>query len=149
MPAPVFGRIDKPEQLNLDPFKFKLIGYRRIDGEEPEEVEYEFTASGVQPFYSQLDIVRAAAAGNGLLATSESVNFIELSLVDDAERARFRETLETPNVFFESSVIGEIQNWLLEEYSGRPTRPRTARRSGASRGGRRSPGAAGAKASRA
>ncbi len=143
--AKVFGRVENPEQINLDPFDFTLIGYR--DGPAGrEEVPYKFTAGGVRPFAIQLDIVRAAAEGNGVLQSDKVVQFVEQSLVDDAERAKFREAIEQPDVYFEAGVIAEISDWLSETYTGRPTPPRTARRSGRSSGGRRSTAAAGARA---
>jgi hypothetical protein len=144
--APVFGRVDNPEQLNLDPFKFTLAGYKVQPDGSNEEVLHEFTASGVRPFYMQIEFVRAAAAESGILGAQAIADFVEQSLLDDAERQRFRETLETPGVFFDAEVLASISNWLSETYTGRPTRPRTARRSGPARGGQRSTGAGTAKA---
>lgn len=138
MTAPVFGRVEHPEEINLDPFTFTLVGYRQMpDGEKREET-FQFTASGVRPYYVQIDMTRAAAADNGVLAGKAIADYVELALVDDDERARFREVLETPDVYFEAGVLAEISNWLGETYSGRPTKRPTASRSGASRGGRRS-----------
>lgn len=147
MPTPVvFGRIDKPEQLNLEPFDFTLVGYRE-NGNGREEVPYKFTVSGFAPFYVNLEIVQATAEHNGTLAMDRVIEYVERSLLNDEERERFREALAQPDVFFEGDVLTQIWNWLTEQYNDRPTRPRTARRSGRSGGGRRSTGAAGATAS--
>jgi hypothetical protein len=142
--AKVFGRVDDPDQINLDPFDFTLIGYRETPTGR-EEVPYKFTAGGVRPFAIQLDIVRAAAEGNGVLQSDKVVRFVEQSLVNDEERIKFRDAIEQPDVYFEAGVLAQISDWLSETYQGRPTRPRTARRSGASRGTRRSTAAASAR----
>lgn len=142
--AKVFGRVDDPAQINLDPFDFTLIGYRDSPTGR-DEVPYKFTAGGVRPFAVQLDIVRAAAEGNGVLQSDSVVRFVEQSLVDDEERVKFRDALEQPDVYFDTGVLAQISDWLSETYTGRPIRPRTARRSGASRGGRKSTAAAGAR----
>lgn len=139
----VFGRVDKPEQLNLEPFKFTLVGYRHLDS-ETEEVTYEFTASGVQPFGKQINMVRVTGE-DGRMGGAAVIDYIETSLVSDEERVRFREALDEPDVYFDGEVLGQIGLWLLETYSDRPTQPRTARRSGQSRGGRRSTAAANGK----
>jgi hypothetical protein len=147
MASPVFGRVEKPEQLNLDPFKFTLVGYRVLDDGSKEEVSFGFTASGVRPFYVQIDMVRAAASESNVLSAEAIAKYVEVSLLNDQERERFRDTLEMPDIFFEAEMLGEVANWLGDTYSSRPTKSPTARRSGQSRGGRRSTGAASAKAS--
>lgn len=141
-PAPVFGRLDKPEQLNLEPFPFTVAGYRRLEDGSQEEVTESFKASGVRPFYVQLDIVKAAASSNGLMASDRVISFVEQSLVDDDERARFRAFLEQPDVYVQAEVLGQISDWLSETYSDRPTKSPSAKRGGRSQGGRRSTAAA-------
>ncbi|HEY4452387.1 MAG TPA: hypothetical protein VGN13_12430 [Solirubrobacteraceae bacterium] len=143
MPAPpVFGRLDKDEQLNLEPFKFSVAAYKQDDDGTQHEVTYEFTASGIRPFYVQLDIVKAAASGNGLLSSDRVISFVEQSLLNDDERARFRDLLSQPDVFVKGEVLSQISDWLAETYSDRPTKPPTAKRGGRSRAGQRSMAAA-------
>ena len=140
MTAPVFGRVDKPEQLNLSPFKFTLVGYRLGEDGTHEEVPFDFTVSGVRPFYVQIELIRAQGAGSGLLMYEKSVELIEKALLDDEERKRFRETLALSDVSFEVQSIVEIAAWLDEAYADRPTKSPTASRSSRARGGRKSTG---------
>lgn len=136
MAAPVFGRVDKPEQLNLEPFKFTLVGYRRQENGDSEEVKYEFTCTGVQPFGSQIDIIRSSGIGVGGQGAAV-ISYIEKSLISDDERVKFREALDEPDVFFDGAVLGQVAEWLMETYTDRPTLPRAASRSGRSRTGKR------------
>lgn len=146
MPAPIFGRVEKPEQLNLSPFKFTLIGYRPTD-DGHEEAPFDFTVSGVRPFYVQIELIRAQAAGSGILMYEKAVELIEMALLNDEERTRWRETLGLPDVSFEVQSIVEIAAWLDEAYADRPTKSPTASRSSRARGGRRSTGARSERAS--
>lgn len=145
--TPVFGRIENPGSLNLGPFKFTIAGTRHDpqDGTN-KEVTFEFTAKGVRPFYVHMDMVRAAAAEDGTLSAAALIDFVELALLNDDERARWRETLESPDILFQGTMLGEVSDWLTEQYAARPTQPASASRSGASPGGRRSSAAAGGRA---
>lgn len=144
--APVFGRLDEPESLNLKPFTFQLVGYRKKTTSGVEEVTTEFTCSGVRPFGAWLDLLQSSAPGSGITPLTTVVHYIEQSLVDDDERGRFRETLADPDVFYDSGVLGAVSNWLAETYNERPTLPPTGSPGGRSGGGRKSSAAASAKA---
>jgi hypothetical protein len=146
MATKTFGAIEHPEQLNLSPFKFTLVGYRQIES-GLEEVQHEFTCAGCRPFYTQIELIKAAAADKGVVAAAAVQQAIEESLLNDEERARFGEALGEPGVYFEDSVMAEIGNWLTETYTGRPTQPHAASSSGRVSGGRRSTGGAGGRAS--
>lgn len=130
--SPVFGRIARPEQLNLEPLPFTIIGYA-VSDEGREEVRYEFAASGHQPLVSLVDLV--TSNGNAL---AKAIAYLEDALIDDDERARFRDTIAQSDVYIDSGVLDQVAGWLVATYAERPTKPRTGSRSGRQRTGPKS-----------
>jgi hypothetical protein len=140
-PPPIFGRIDKPETINFEPFDFRIAGYRETeDGGRIEEV-HTFTASGIRPFYTQVEVTKAAAANNNTLAGATLADQLEKCLINDEERERWRQTLGAPDVYFDAGMLLEVIVWVTEQYADRPTQPRSDSHSSPRRAGRSSRGA--------
>jgi hypothetical protein len=82
-----------------------------------------------------LDFVRRADSDSGGVAAEAIIQFLEDSL-EDADRDRFVAMIRSDDVIVEMDVLGDIAGWLIEQYTTRPTKPRTRPANGRSSIGR-------------
>jgi hypothetical protein len=109
-----------------------------------KEERHHFTCSGVNPYGAFIDLMAAAGTIASLRAQQE---YVEASLIDDAERERFREVTHSQGLRLNINLMDELSSLLVKAYAQRPTSPRSGSTTGARRGGRRSAGAARERAS--
>ena len=83
-----------------------------------------------------LDFVRRADSESGGSAADAIVDFLEDSIADDSERTQFITMIRDPDVIVEVETLGEIAGWLIEQYTTRPTKPRSRSSNGRSSIGR-------------
>lgn len=69
-----------------------------------------------------LDFVAKADTNSAGGAADALYSFFKEALPGD-QYERFMTLLHDPNVIIDMEKIGEIANWLVEEYGKRPTRP--------------------------
>jgi hypothetical protein len=74
------------------------------------------------------------------------LEFLQAVIVD-ADAERFNVMLHDKDIIVDGEVLTEVVNWLLAEYTGRPTSPSTSSRSGRSKIGNGSKSGASRKAS--
>ena len=127
---PVFGRIDKPQDLNLDPLTFTLVGYHTNGTGEVTDIEESFAVSPIQPFSAMVELMGVIASTGGQVQLNQASEVVLKSLVSDAERERFAACLDADGVYYDSSAIFGAMNWLIETYAERPTRRPTGAASG-------------------
>jgi len=82
-----------------------------------------------------LDFVRRADSDSGSVAAEAIVSFLEDSL-EEGERERFVAMIRDPEVIVEVETLGDIAGWLIEQYTTRPTKPRSRPQGGRSSIGR-------------
>jgi len=82
-----------------------------------------------------LDFVRRADSNSGSVAAEAIIQFLEDSL-EEPDRERFVAMIRDPDVIVEVETLGEMAGWLIEQYTSRPTKPRTRPAGGRSSIGR-------------
>jgi len=82
-----------------------------------------------------LDFVRRADSNSGGMAADAIVEFLEDSL-EENDKERFVAMIRDPEVIVEVDTLGEIAGWLIEQYTSRPTKPRSRSAGGRSSTGR-------------
>lgn len=82
-----------------------------------------------------LDFVRRADSDSGGVAAEAIIQFLEDSL-EEPDRDRFTSMIRDPDVIVEMDMLGDIAGWLIEQYTARPTKPRTRPANGRSSIGR-------------
>lgn len=129
--TPVFGRSDSSDEVmderNRDPIAFRIAGHNVVTD---EWLEYEFHARGSVPTGSLMSFV-ASYNESEEAQTVAFLDFLFRSLVS-SDRGRWRAVLDDEEVEFQAEMIGEIVDWLVKEWTGRPLRSVSASRAGAS-----------------
>lgn len=95
----------------------------------------EFACRPALPGTTLLDFVRRADSDSGGMAAEAIVQFLEDSL-DDPDRQRFVTMINDPDQIVEVETLGEIAGWIVEQYTSRPTKPRSRSANGRSTAGR-------------
>jgi hypothetical protein len=93
-----------------------------------------FTAVPSVPGAKLLDFIADADSNDGGRAAQALVDFLEGAIIED-DRERFRNLIRDPEQSVEIEVIAEICEWLVGEYSQRPTTPPTQPSAGPSPSG--------------
>jgi len=79
-----------------------------------------FTAQPSIPGAVLLDFIADADSGDGGRAAQALVDFIEKVVVED-EREAFRDVIRDPEKDIDIATLAEICEWLVGEYTARPT----------------------------
>jgi hypothetical protein len=95
----------------------------------------EFSCRPALPGTALLDFVRRADSDSGGTAAEAIVEFLEESLEGD-DRDRFSAMIRDPDQIVDVETLGEIAGWIVEQYTSRPTKPRSRPASGRSTAGR-------------
>lgn len=95
----------------------------------------DFQCRPALPGAQLLDFVRRADAESGGAAAEAIVEFLEDSL-EEADRERFTTMIRDPDVIVEVETLGEIAGWIVEQYTNRPTKPRSRSVAGRTKTGR-------------
>jgi len=115
-----FGKTSTLE--DFPPLSFKL---------NDEEFQCKQAMSGA----ALLDFVRRADSNSGGMAAEAIVDFLNGSLEDD-DAVRFEAMIKDPDRIVEVETLGDIAGWLVEQYTARPTKPRSRSANGRSTAGR-------------
>jgi hypothetical protein len=81
-----------------------------------------------------LDFVRRADSNSGGMAAEAIIEFLG-NAMDGDDADRFEALIKDPDRIVQVETLGEIAGWLVEQYTARPTRPRSRSASGRSSGG--------------
>jgi hypothetical protein len=90
----------------------------------------EFTCKPAIAGAVLLDFVRRADAASGGMAAEAIVEFLEDSLESDEDKERFMAMIRDPDVVVQVDVLGTIAGWLIEQFTARPTKPRSRAQGG-------------------
>jgi hypothetical protein len=115
-----FGKTQALDEY--DPLGFKLN-------------EEEFSCRPALAGAALLDFVRRADSESGSVAAEAIIQFLEDSL-EEPDKDRFVTMIRDPEIIVEVETLGEIAGWLIEQYTTRPTKPRTRPSNGRSSIGR-------------
>jgi len=138
----VIGRVQNPEELDLEPLELTIVGYTL----DHKEVAETFHFRPVMPAGAQLEIIRHTnEIGN--VALPAVVKFVEECLVE-GELEAFTAFLHRPDVMIVPGTIVDLYRALTEYYAARPTRLSSASASGGSAAKRTSRASARSAASR-
>lgn len=109
----------KSKRTDLPPLEFEITFDRlNDDGEWVEETE-KFTARPMIPSGVMLDIASAMEKSVGI-QTAEVIKMMNTAIIAE-DKNRFTELINDPDVAITIETLGEILEWLAEEYAGRPT----------------------------
>lgn len=118
--------------------------YKDFGGESDEYDELGFTLWGEDfECYPQvqgvslLGFVKEAASGDGARAADALLGFFS-TVMPEGEFTRFDKLWKDPKRVVSIEKIGEIAEWLTEQYSERPTKASSSSSNGRSRSGRTS-----------
>lgn len=134
---PAVGRVENPDELDLDPIVVPVVGYTL----DRQEVVEKFTFRPTMPAGEWFDIVNDAD-NLGVITDHKLARYLLAALVDDKERERWSTFLHRNDIIFPVSRLGDLYSTLTEYYAARPTmrpaasrgtRPTTRRTSGAAR----------------
>jgi len=97
--------------------------------------EEEFTARPAVPGALLLDFVAEADSEDPVRAADAVMSFFDLALVDE-DKDRFRDFIRDPDVAIQMDIIAQVIEWLVEQYTARPTPPPSPSRNTRTRSGR-------------
>jgi len=121
----VVGRKEAPP--TFEPIIVPVAAYD-ILGQETVE---SFAFRPVMPAGAVITAFRAIQP-NGVLASGRVMEFLDKSLLNDLERKRFQEFLDRDDLMIDADLIVEVYQAVTEEWTARPTRPRSGSGSGGS-----------------
>jgi hypothetical protein len=140
MKLDAIGRVDKPEEIDVEPITIPVIGYTRAHKEVCEEFNFRPTRPWGNLFAMfEADDERGFAGG--------TVRWLHNCLLDDAERERWKTFLLRDDVEIEQATIEGVFSSLSETYSARPILPRSASTGGGAQTKRTSQAASRSRAS--
>jgi hypothetical protein len=84
----------------------------------------EFQCRPALPGAMLLDFVRKADAESGGAAAEAIIQFMEEAL-EEPDQERFTAMIRDPDIIVEVETLGEIAGWIVEQYTSRPTKPRS------------------------
>jgi len=114
---------------NIASKRHKSFAVRNIDDAEPLTFDLggeEFNCYAEVQGKTILDIMKVAAAGDeesrGVLMAVSILDFFE-KVMPPEEYTRFEALMEDPKRIVPMDTLSEIMQWLIEEYTDRPTPP--------------------------
>lgn len=135
------GRVENPQELDLDPIVVPVVGY---DQDHKEHVE-EFKFRPIQPTGASIEVLRQQDE-QGNVPVKTVLLFLDKCLMPE-EKERWDSFLDDPHVFVAQDTIVALYEVIMQVYSDRPTVRQSASPSGAANSRRTSGGAARGKAS--
>jgi len=106
-----------------EPISFTIVGYHRTDVDDdgkPVEGRWTFKARGSAPLGSIMEVLHAAHGDRA--AGAQLIRLFMSCLAGDAERQRFGELMDTETYDVDRMLLGEIVEWLNEQWTGTPFR---------------------------
>lgn len=144
MELPVIGRVENPDELDLDPIVVPIVGYAMKDR---KEVLTKIKFRPVLPLGSALDVIRQTQT-NGNVPGPAIMEYLD-SCITDEDTEKWRELLGRRDIAIQMSTLIDVYRQLTEFYSGaRPTQASSGSAGGRSQTGTTSKGGAGGKASK-
>jgi len=113
----VVGRVENPEQLDLQPLEIEVVGYTL----ERKEVAETFRFRPVPPTGAALAIVRQTMP-NGNVPLGPVLDYLDKCLLEE-DQQRFQDYLNRDDVMIEQAAVIDLYTALTEFYTARPTRP--------------------------
>lgn len=111
------GRVENPDELDLEPVRVPLVGYT-LEGKEVSET-FQFrpqVATG-----ASLDVIRQTdAQGNTQL--DAIFKYLDRSLLDDSERDAYNTFLNRDDVMIKAGALLDLYRALSSYYAARPTK---------------------------
>lgn len=114
------GRVENPQELDLDPIIVPIVGYTL----QREEVIERFSFRPVIPWEQFLDLADAQMTGGGVQAGVLRRFLQDCLLAED--RDRWHEFTRRDDVIVDPSTWAAAYQALMEVYEARPTMPRSA-----------------------
>lgn len=120
------GRVEHPEELDLDPLVVPIVGYTR----DKQEIVEEFRFRSVQPTGAALNILRQSrldADGDLVTPMPQLMAFLD-SCVLPEDRETWQGWLDKTNneIYVEQDTLMAVYRALSEFYSARPTMRRSS-----------------------
>jgi hypothetical protein len=135
------GRVDNPEDLDLDPVVVPVVGYNA----DREEVIFEVIFRAMQPTGEAMDLLKVAdAAGNVPIGIVFA--YLDACVTED-NREAWQKFLHGPDLNIEQSTIIELYKTISSYYADRPTQQRSVSHNGRVTSGKTSRAAARSKGS--
>ena len=136
------GRVENPQELDVEPITIPVVGYTT----GRKEVCEEFNFHPSLPWGNTFDMFEAEN-GSGP-KPGGVIKWLYNCLLDDDERERFRAFCKREDVIIAQQTMEDIFQSLAETYAARPTLPRSASTGGGASTKRTSQAASRASASR-
>lgn len=144
MELPVVGRVENPDDLDLDPIVVPIAGYTIKD---KKEVVTKIKFRPVLPLSSALDVIRQTQS-NGNVPGPAIMEYLD-SCITDEDAEKWAELLARRDLAIQMDTLIEVYRQLTEFYSGeRPTPASSDSPGGRSQTGTTSKAGAAAKASK-
>ena len=118
------GRVEHPEDIDLEPIEVPVIGYT-VDHEEVEEI---FSFRGVQPTGASIEVLRNIN-DDGNVPVKLILDFVDACLLG-SDQEKWKEFVNDPDVYIEQDTLIELYKTIMEVYAARPTMPPSDSRSG-------------------
>jgi hypothetical protein len=124
MELEAIGRVEHPEELELEPITIPIVGYTR----EKEEVIQPVNFRPVQPTGAALDVLRMTNV-KGDVPVAPVMRFLDECVVEE-DRKSWDDFLNDPTVYIEQDTLIQLYRVLTEVYSSRPTAQRSVSHNG-------------------
>lgn len=108
----------KSKRSNLPPLEFEIEYERLLNGEWTEQTD-KFMANGMVPGGVMLELAAAMEKPVGV-QSEELIGLLNAAIVRE-DRIRFMQLIKDPDATIAIETLGEILEWLAEEYGNRPT----------------------------
>jgi hypothetical protein len=137
----VFGEVENPDDLNLDPIVVEVVGYT-IDHKRESEV---FRFRPMAPTWLSMDLARKHSA-SGQVNEADAGDFLDHCMLEE-DRPKWIAFLSRDDLMIEMTTILKVYNAISEVYVARPTTAPSASSGGRARTTRTSRAGARSKAS--
>ncbi len=109
-------------ETGLEPIEFAVRFHFTDERPAEEEVFHAHPRKTAGADITYGSIIRITPDGRTIMDTAGIRMFVDKVLVE-ADKTRFGRLLDDPFRVVDGAQLGEIVNWLIEEYGGRPTGP--------------------------
>lgn len=109
-----FGRVENPEELDLEPIEIEITGYT-LDREPVSQI-VRFRPA--MPVGSTIDIIRYTDA-KGNVPQAKVIDFLDACPIDE-DKELWKDFLDRTDVMIEFQTLLDVYMAVVEVYSARP-----------------------------
>ena len=115
MELPAVGRVENPDELDIEPIVIPIVGYTRNRKEVVEKIRFR----SHMPAGATFDVMRHMNADGGVQAR-EVLRYLDATVLEE-DSEKLQEFIHRPDVEIRLRTMIEVHEALMEAYAARPT----------------------------